>query len=92
MNQSRFQRKFQWGYTETVGKPCFIVFKGTLFVVGSERKRPDYLFVILYDKSFYFFDSHYLCTFFLLVFLRICSSSSMVEYFGSEKSFFISEV
>ena len=51
----------------------------TLFVVGSEQ-RPDYLFVILYDKSFYFFDSHYLC-FFLLVFLRICSSSSMVEVF-----------
>lgn len=66
--------------------------KAHCLLSGVSESVPTYLFVILYDKSFYFFDSHYLCTFFLLVFLRICSSSSMVEYFGSEKSFFISEV
>ena len=55
MNNPGFSGSSNGDITETVGKPCFIVFKGTLFVVGSERKRPDYLFVILYDKSFYFF-------------------------------------
>ena len=88
--QAGLQRQFQRRDAEAFGQPRGGVFEGAQLVVGRQRECPHSPVVILHGEQVCLL--HALCAFFLLLFLRICVSSSIVEYLGWAKSDLTSEV